>query len=382
MAAAAAMLLSADTYRAGERVFGLRLLAALVLAGLVLASGPALAQDSTPLNGKAVTVGVYTSPPFVTATGDGFGGIAIELWEHVAARLGLATTFREFTTIRDLIAAAEHGDIDVAVTNLSITQSRALRIDFTQPWFDSGLRIMVSERPGAGFWDVIEGLEASGFVRTYVIIALLVMLATAILTLVDRRYDPAFPRRWRDGVAESFFSVMSVATGKLPPTRNRFGWIGRLWQGLWLMCGVAVVAFVTSSITTVMTTISLTSQIKDLSDLDGRAVGAFTGSLSEDFARQLGLDLRTYPHVEEAVAALQDRSIVAIIADAPVLEYFAHTNPQLPLDVTGNLFRPDKYGFGLAPNSPLTDPVTIEILGAKESGYLESLRSRYFGNDN
>ena len=37
-----------------------------------------------------------------------------------------------------------------------------------------------------------------------------------------------------------------------------------------------------------MTTLSLTNQINSLADLPGKSVGVFTGSVSEDFARDFG----------------------------------------------------------------------------------------------
>lgn len=173
---------------------------------------------------------------------------------------------------------------------------------------------------------------------------------------------------------------MSVATsGKMPSRKNLFGWVGRIWQALWMVCGLAVLAYVTSLATSVMTTLSLTNQINSLEDLPGKRVGVFTGSVAEDFARQAGMPARSFDDVGSAAAALGQERIAAIIGDAPVLEYFAHTNPEAGLDVVGPIFEPDKYGFGLAHGSALTRPVTIELLGMHEGRRIEALRERYFG---
>ena len=350
----------------------------LVMLCTLLAVGGAFAQDA-PQPGQPVRVGLYLSPPFVAQEQGHFSGMAVELWESLAETQGLQTEYRTLPTIRALIDATANGEIDVAVTNLTITQGRAQRIDFTYPWFDAGLRIMIDEHQGTGFLEVVSGLRESGFLRAYAWIAFVVAAATLLLTLFDRRFDPNFPRRWRDGAAESFFSVMSVVAGKSSGRRNVFGWVGRVWQGLWLVCGIAVLAFVTSSVTSVMTTLSLTNQINSLADLPGKAVGVFTGSVSEDFARDSGLDLHSFPNIDEAVAALLDGDIAAIIGDAPVLEYYAHTHTEQRVDVIGGVFEPDKYGFGLPLNSPLTRRLTVELIGAHERGFVEQLRARYFG---
>lgn len=157
--------------------------------------------------------------------------------------------------------------------------------------------------------------------------------------------------------------------------------MGRQDLGIWLICGVAVVAYVTSSVTSVMTTLSLTSQINGGADLPGRPVGVFTGSVAAEYARRNGLDARPYAHIEDAVKALQDRDILAIIGDAPGLEYHAHTNPSDSVKVIGAIFEPDKYGWGLAPNSRLTRRLNVELIGAHEDGLIGAIREKYFGDD-
>ena len=115
-----------------------------------------------------------------------------------------------------------------------------------------------------------------------------------------------------------------------------------------------MLAYVTSSVTSVMTTLSLTNQINSLADLPGKSVGVFTGSVSEDFARHSGFDLHSFANIDEAVAALLDGSVDAIVGDAPCSSITAHTHPENGVEVIGGIFEPDKYGFGLTLNSPLT----------------------------
>ncbi|MGN6146110.1 MAG: transporter substrate-binding domain-containing protein [Mesorhizobium sp.] len=348
--------------------------------------GAASAQDDT-ASGRApatrpLTVGVYVHPPFVMKANGAFQGMAIDLWERLASELKLDSKYVEFSNVGELVKATASGTVDVAVTNMTVTRERAEQIDFTQPWFDAGQRIMVDEDAGGDFSDVVAGLRESGHLRAYAWIAVVIVVATILVTLFDRRFDKDFPRRWRDGLAEGFYTVMSVATsGKSPARRNLFGWAGRFWQGLWLVCGIAVLAYLTSSVTSVMTTLSLANQINTVADLPGRTVGVQPGSVSDDYARQAGLDTRPFEHIDEAVQALVSGRIDAILGDAPVLEYYAHTNPQQPVTVVGPIFAPDKYAFGLARQSELTRPLTVELIGAHESGAIEDIRTRYFGSD-
>lgn len=340
-------------------------------------TAPAQEQPVAPLK-----VGVFVNPPFVMKQDGRYTGMAVELWEDLAGKLGRQFSYVEFGTIHDLVQATAAGSVDVAVTNLTINQARAQQVDFTQPWLDGGDRIMVATEQRHGLGSLITGLSDAGFLRAYAWIALIIVAATVLLTLFDRRFDQSFPRRWRDGMAESFYAVMSVATSGRPPARkNLFGWVGRIWQGLWLVCGIAVLAYVTSSVTSVMTTLSLTNQINSLSDLGDRPVGVLTGTVQQDFARNEGLRARSYPGIDSAVEAVVNGDVAAIIHDAPVLEYYAHTHSDQPVEVVGRLFEKDKYGFALPRQSALTHPLTVELLGALDADEIEGLRAKYFGSE-
>jgi len=344
-----------------------------------LALTTALLAQEDQASSRSLDVGVYRSPPFVFAQGAGYSGMAIELWEQVASRLGVSSSYREFDNYADLVAATADGTIDVAVTNLTITEDRAQIVDFTQPWFDAGLRVMVHTQAGSSFADIISDLDDAGHLMNYAWLALVILLATAALTIFDRRFDPDFPNRWREGLAESFYHVMSIATSGKTSRKNLFGWLGRIWQAIWMVIGIAVIAYVTSSVTSVMTASHLTNQINSVADLQGKIVGVRAGSIAEAYMKATYVTTMPFNHIEEATEALLNGEIAAIVGDKPVLEYYAHTNPNLPVDVVGNTFHPDKYGFAFRPGSALAKPASVAIIGLQESGEVERLRVKYFG---
>lgn len=355
--------------------------AAIAAALSIFAAGGSQAQEPA-AELRPVSVGVYVSPPFVIEKEGRLSGMAIELWEALAAERGLRSEYHRYDTLRDLAGATTRGDVEAAVTNLTITQERAKRMDFTHPWYDAGLRIMVNEDANAGFRAVLEGLYGAGHLQAYAWLAFVILAATVLLTIFDRRFDDQFPRRWRNGLAESFYTVMSVATsGPTPSRKNLFGWIGRIGQGVWLVCGIAVLAYVTSTVTSVMTTLSLTSQINGLADLRGKTVGVFSGSVAEEYARESAIPSRSFKDVDEAVSALLEGRVVAVVGDAPVLEYYAHSHPDTPVAMVGAIFEPDKYGFAFRRRSQFAKPLSVDVIGAHESGLIENLKVKYFGDN-
>lgn len=357
------------------------ILAACLLAVLFLPKS-SFAQSASQQSDAVIKVGLYESPPFVMpGAAENPQGMAIDIWEKLAGRLNLQSDYVVYPTLSDLRGATERGEVSVAVTNMTITQERAKVVDFTQPWFDAGMRIMVNETSETGFRAIVRGLESAGFLRAYGWLAIVIIVATLALTLFDRRFDAEFPKRWRDGVADSFYSVMSIATtGKVPARKNLFGWIGRIWSALWLVCGIGVLAYVTSSVTSVMTTLAITGGISGPADLPGRTIGVFQGTVGQQFATTMRLDKRSYSGINDAAIALENGRISAIIGDAPVLEYYVQINPEQEFDVVGPIFEPDKYAFALALGSPLNKPITVELLGLKEDGTINQLKRNYFGD--
>lgn len=361
-------------------------LIALVVAVLIALPGAAKAQDTqvAPPADRNIVVGYHISPPFVMRDSDGnLGGMAVDLWNKVAGELGYTASYRDYPTVSGLLDATQADDIDIAVGNISITEDRAARIDFTQPWFDAGLRIMIDREGTTGLGDVWDGLWEAGYVGVYGWIIALILLATIGLTFFDRRFDKNFPKRWRDGIAESFYAVMLVATkGTLPSRSKLFGWLGRIFSAFWLIIGVAVLAYVTSSVTSVMTSLAIRGDIRGPEDLPGRTVGVFAGSISESIMASEGIDIRSFDGIEKAVMALKENDVDAIVADAPVLEYYKYQNPDFGLDVVGRIFNPGKYGFALPYNeAALTQEVTIKLLALQESGGLDLLEKQYFGDE-
>ncbi|TWB93837.1 amino acid ABC transporter substrate-binding protein (PAAT family) [Synechococcus sp. Ace-Pa] len=368
---------SSRSYRLQRFLRGLLLVVVLIVACQTTTT--LHAQEKTGPE-RIVDVGVSLSPPFVMVDDGQYSGLAIELWEDIAKDLNLQSNYRSYQTFRELVDATAASDIDIAVTNLTITKAREERIDFTQPWFDAGLRIMVRADQGVDIRAVIAGLMDSGHFGAYAWLAIIILGATLAVTLFDRRFDPDFPKRWRDGIAESFYTVMSVATSGKPARRKSLtGWLGRIWAAAWLMCGVAVLSYITASVTSVMTMLSLNNQISNLSDLPGKTIGVFSGSTAEDYVREVGMMFQAFPSIESAVASLRKKDVAAIVADAPVLEYYQHNNPNSAVEVVGPIFEPDKYGFALNPGNPLTEAVTLELLEGKENDLIEKLRADYFG---
>jgi ABC-type amino acid transport substrate-binding protein len=239
---------------------------------------------------------------------------------------------------------------------------------------------MIDEDRHASAGNLFAGLRDDGHLRVYAWLVVLIVAVTIALTLIDRRRQEDFPQEWHKGFAESFYHVMSIVTSGKSTHPNLFGTLGTILAAVWLACGVGIVAYVTSSITSVMTAEALTHEISGFQDLGRRHVGVLAGSVGEEYCRRAMLDLESFDSMEAAVDALLKSRIGAVVLDAPMLEWYDNAHPELPITVVGPVFLPEQYGFALPTGSRLTRRISEVILRMKDNGTMDTLHAPYFGS--
>src|SRR5208337_1334435 len=117
-----------------------------VLLAIGFFQGAGHAQPSSPPAGeRGLVVAIKEAPPFVIKHDDGtYHGIGIDLWRRVADRLKLHYGFLERPTAEALLKGTSEGLYDAAFGALDVTAARQRLVDFTQPFYATGLGIAVS----------------------------------------------------------------------------------------------------------------------------------------------------------------------------------------------------------------------------------------------
>jgi ABC-type amino acid transport substrate-binding protein len=324
-------------------------------------------------------VAMAGAPPFVMTSKSGEpAGFTIELWQSLAAANGWSTAeIRKFGTMDEALAAVSRGECDVLVGNTSITSEREKIVEFSQPYYRSGLQIMVSEQRGhiARFFErlfVPEHMKVLGGVL------LGVLIATLAVAAFERRHNPDFPKTRGAGFAEAFYYVMGLVTGK-SSYKGFSGVLGRLVLVGWMLASLFVVAYVNGVLISSMTADLVLGRIHGPGDLRNHLIGLVGGSQSEAYAQAGNLDYVAYPDLDTAVAALVRDKVACLIGDAPVLEYYDFTHPRIPIHEEGPIFQPVNYGFAMPQNSPLQEAINVELLHLIEAHYFEQLGAKYFG---
>ena len=111
---------------------------------LVAAAALALMVVGTQAGAETLRVGsetVYPPFEFLDSNSGKYVGFDIDLIDEVAKRAGFEPQILSMG-LDGLIPALMSGSIDVAVSAFTITPERAAKVDFTKPYYESGLSIM------------------------------------------------------------------------------------------------------------------------------------------------------------------------------------------------------------------------------------------------
>lgn len=350
----------------------------LILCALLCCASFALAADAPAT--KEIRAALSGSSPFLSQNSGGeWEGLTIDIFNDVATQNGWSVTYKPYPSREAALKALEDNEADILVGDVSIVSALTESVEFSQPYFRSGLQIMVTDaRPHtiARLW---EDLDDWGHLDVFWIMIGIILVLTVLVAIFERAHNPDFPEKWRDGLAESFYYVVSLTLGK-QGYKGFGGWLGRLVLVVWTIAGVIVVAYVTSSITSVMTVEKLRARINGPADLPGHTVGAVTDTTAVEYLQRHGITYRLYPDLPTAVKALvAGNDIRAIVGSAPVLQFYDNSNQSIPITEVGPIFAPFNYGFALPLGSDLRLPLNATLLDLQESGAILDLAHRYFG---
>jgi polar amino acid transport system substrate-binding protein len=119
----------------------MRMRAIIVWAALALANQAAARDLQDVLNTGTLRVGVTLFAPWAARGGDGeFIGFEVDVARQLAADMGVKAQLSAYDLDR-LVPALEAGEIDVIAAGLTITPERALHVNFSQPYAESGIAL-------------------------------------------------------------------------------------------------------------------------------------------------------------------------------------------------------------------------------------------------
>lgn len=361
----------------------LLLLSTVALFSLVPGAA-AQAPAAAPAGGK-VRVVTRNLEPFSFDKDGRRLGYAAELWDQLARETKLDYEVKVVNTAAEIIEELKNKTADVGVGAISVTAKREEVIDFTQPFYESGLQVLVNGGSGS-FADSIFSLIANLFnVELIGAFALLMVTMLIISHLVWRFEHPLngdqWPEDYKKGMLESFWWTISTLLVGGADNKGPVGLGGRIVAIVWMLLSIVLVSLLTASFTTTLTVNTLKGDINGPDDLPGRKVATVKGSTTETLLTTKGAKVVPYATVTECVAALKAKDVDAVVYDAPVLQYEAGKLNDENLQMVGRVFEHQNYSFALQQDSTLREKLNQGLLKLTEQGVGKELNKKYFGED-
>ena len=350
-----------------------------VLAAIALLSSTGQAQPANvPISDKELIIATKESPPFVMKHRDGtLHGISIDLWHRIADRLHLRYRFLVQPTVEALVAGTAEGSFDAALAALTVTAARDQIVDFTQPFYSTGLGIAVS-RNESRWMSVSRALLSFGFFQAVLALVGIAMLVGLAIWLLERGNTDHFrggakglgTGLWWSAIAMTQAGAAQNAPATLP---------GRIVAVGWMIASVIVIAVFTAGITSTLTKRELQGAVNGVNDLRSVRVGAPAGSTSTDYLDRERIPRRGFGGPEEGLKALQADAIDAFVYDKPLLTWLVLRDFSSTLRVLDVTFDSQNYAIALPKGSSLREMIDPPLLEETESDWWQQTLFEYLG---
>jgi ABC-type amino acid transport substrate-binding protein len=367
--------------RPGPLAFLLLALALSWPPGTVLAQ-PGAAPSAPPpgFAGRELVIGTKDAPPFAMKNAEGqWQGISIDLWRHVAEGMKLRYRFEEMPTVQALVDAVAAGRVDAGVAAITVTAARKRVIDFTQPFYATGLGVAVPSEGVTAWLPVLRTFLSFSFLQA--VLALLgIALAVGILVwLFERRHNKPYGggavRGLTAGVWWSAVAMTQAGAAQDGPVTTP----GRILATVWMIASVVTIAVFIAGISSALTTQRLQGLVRNVNDLRGMRVGVVEGSSAAEFLTAQRVSWRGFPGPREGLAAVQKHQIDAFVHDRPLLSWTIRQDYS-SLQLLGINLDVQNYAVALPEDNALRRSLDVALLDSLRGEWWQQTLFRYLGS--
>ena len=324
-----------------------------------------------------IKIAVKEFPPFVFKELRGF---CIDMANIICEKNNLTPEFVFYKSVPDVLRAVESGQCDMNFSGITITAEREKRVDFSQPFFDSGLIVAIKSDPESKTVStLILVLKVIGL-SLFVFMVGLTVVAHIIWYIEKSDNDPkSFPTRYKRGILDAYWwavvTMTTVGYGDKCPKKI----LGRIIASIWMIIGIIWFAAFTATLSSSLTVDRIDHrEIKGLADLYNRKVSVIKGTTSEDYLRYHNVSVVLADTLDDLIRNLRNDKVDAVVYDAPALLHISKKDPSIK--VVGEMFDEQRYGIAFPQNrdSIYKELFNIAILEMQKSGEYRKIYNKWF----
>lgn len=308
---------------------------------------------------QPLLVGVAVAPPFVIEDHGHYRGLAIELWEAVAADHGWKYVYQPYA-LDGLLDAVRDSKVDVGLGPITATAAGAQHTDFSHPILSTGLGVAVRGGQTAGWLAVARALESPVFLTAAAALVLLLLVAGSLLWLLEYRRRPEPSDSGRGIFSGIWWATATLTTVGGDAAPRTVG--GRIVGLVWMLVALAIVAGLTATITSALTVGQLGERVRHATDLADMPLASVPASAGAAWLQQQRLDYRQARDVDAALDDLAAGGVDAVVLDQPLLRWDIRQRYRGQLKVLPLLLQRQDYAFALPAGSRLRQPIDVSLL--------------------
>nr|WP_294543628.1 transporter substrate-binding domain-containing protein [uncultured Rhodopila sp.] len=345
----------------------------------LLASAPPLAQAQPPM--REVVVGTKEAPPFAIKAPDGtWTGISIDLWTRIAGKLGLHTTFREYQTVPELLLATAEGKLDAAMAAITVTSDREQMVDFTQPYYASGLGIAVPMDREIEWLPILRSFLTARFLQAIGVLIAAAVSVGAVIWLFERRHTEHFAGGAR-GLGTGLWWSASAMTQAAAPDKAPATLLGRAMAIAWMIASVIMIASFTAGITSQLTAKQMANRVRGPSDLTMVRTGSVASTAAVDYLRSQHVPVRIYATAEAGLEAVRHGKLDAFVYDKPLLTWIARKDFADDVRVLDAIFDRQNYAIAVPKGSQLRTSIDVVMIDDLRDAWWQDVLISYLGGE-
>jgi len=321
--------------------------------------------------------------PFVFKHEDKYVGFSIDLWKAIAKEIGLEYELDGVETVTELLDTVQRGEADIGIAGISMTLEREKAFDFSYPFFDSGLQIMVRYQAERSFtkvlFEALSVLVSPKMLSAIGILLIILVVIAHLIWFIERKHNSEFSPEYFKGVWDGlWWSAVTITTVGYGDKISR-GFLGRLFGLFWMFLGIFVIASFTATVTTTLTVQNLQDTIQSPEQLFGKPVATVQGSTADHYLSLGPIQVVRFHQIEQAYQALEQHEVDAVVYDAPALWYYAAQQGKGKVKTVGQIFKTESYSIVLPSQSTHREAINQALLKLRENGLYQKILEKWFG---
>jgi len=324
-----------------------------------------------------LVVGTKVAPPFVMKNTNGeLYGASIDLWKEIAKELNLQYKFQE-DTLDGLMDKIKNQEIEIAIAAITASAKRERFADFSNGYYTEELAIAIPKYSGTVFkslFDKLFSITTLWAIFGIIVVVFIAGFAFWLMERSDRKEGEESISKLGNGIWWATVTMATVGRSNIVP--RTLG--GKIVALIWMIFSMFLIAIIIAAFASFFSSAKKEYFITSPNELYKGKIATVSGSFSDDYLRKRGLIPVYYDTLKEALDAVKNDNVDAVVYDKELLNYLIEKYFRDSLELAEAHFMPQSYSLIFKDKCNLKEPINRALLDILESDRWKKIKDKYF----